>query len=569
MIKSLKGSVFMTKLKKIGDKIRSFILAHPELCTISGLLVILYFIFFHNIGNYALMDVDETRYVTMAKDMFASKDFLTLYLNKEFFFEKPPLYFWSECLSFAVFGKINEFTARFPVALYGASCCLLMYFMGHKIVSREFGVISSLMLATSLEFLILGKFAILDIVVSTCIALSICFGMIVYFCRESHKKYYWWLFYIFSALAVLAKGLPGFIVPFGAMLFISLISKRFKEIFKPIYIIPGFILFFAIVLPWHIAMFKMHNPLFWDEYIIKHHVARFLGSKEIDRAQPFYFYFVTLLWGFFPWILSCLAVWIKKLVQFLKLHTLEFDHSKLTETQKYLLYCSIIVGFILLFFSTSETKLVTYILPAFPFLAVLGAFVWQDYIKNSENEKLINITIYLLGTVLLLATVVGIFTDLYLPEQLNADIASAKIFSLSWTFFFGLLPIIFCKKKNYLAVFVTYIAAMAFISAFGTKKFFEIDYKFGQNDLIKFAEIAKEKKTALTTFQFGNKFSLLFYGEIPVIYEPLVSAKEFKKALKRKNNFVIIEKKKLKNYKFKKFVIIDEGRKYLLIDEGK
>jgi hypothetical protein len=110
---------------------------------------------------------------------------------------------------------------------------------------------------------------------------------------------------------------------------------------------------------------------------------------------------------------------------------------------------------------------------------------------------------------------------------------------------------------------------MAIISAFATKSFFEIDYKFGQNDLIKFAEIAKEKKTALTTFQFGNKFSLLFYGEIPVIYEPLVSAKEFKKTLKRENNFVIVEKKKLKNYKFKKFVIIDEGRKYVLIDEGK
>ena len=41
----------------------------------------------------------------MAKEMFKSKDFLTLYLNNDYFFEKPPLYFWCECLSFKLFGK--------------------------------------------------------------------------------------------------------------------------------------------------------------------------------------------------------------------------------------------------------------------------------------------------------------------------------------------------------------------------------------------------------------------------------------------------------------------------------
>ena len=99
-------------------RIKNFILKHPEFFTILGLGVLFYFIFFAGIGTYALMDVDESRYVSMSKDMFLSRDFLTLYLNNEFFFEKPPLYFWGECISFALFGKINEFTARFPVALY-------------------------------------------------------------------------------------------------------------------------------------------------------------------------------------------------------------------------------------------------------------------------------------------------------------------------------------------------------------------------------------------------------------------------------------------------------------------
>ena len=98
-------------------RVRNFILSHIDLFTVLGLGVFFYFIYFHNLWAYALMDVDESRYVSMAKDMFHTKDYLTLYLNNEYFFEKPPLFFWGECLSFALFGKINEFTARNSVRL--------------------------------------------------------------------------------------------------------------------------------------------------------------------------------------------------------------------------------------------------------------------------------------------------------------------------------------------------------------------------------------------------------------------------------------------------------------------
>ena len=47
-------------------KIKNFVLKHPELFTILGLSILFYFIFFHNIWAYALMDVDESRYVSMS-----------------------------------------------------------------------------------------------------------------------------------------------------------------------------------------------------------------------------------------------------------------------------------------------------------------------------------------------------------------------------------------------------------------------------------------------------------------------------------------------------------------------
>ena len=554
-------------------KIKEFIITHPNFFTFIGLGIIFYLIFFHNIGNYALMDVDESRYVLMAKDMFNTKDFFTLYLNNEYFFEKPPLYFWGECLSFAIFGKINEFTARFPVALYGTLCCYLIYFIGKKVVSRLYGVIASLILATSLEFLILAKFAILDIVVSTCIGFSLCFGLIVYFCRENHKKYYWWLFYAFSALAVMAKGIPGFVVPFGSMFFVAIVAKKFKELFKPIYFIPGTLIFLLIVLPWHIAMFKTYNPLFWDEYIVKHHLARFAGGEIIHRDEPFYFYIVTLLWGFFPWVISCLAVGIKNLIQIIKNKTFTFKYEELNKPQQFMLYNTIIILFTFLFFSSSGTKLITYILPMYGALACIGAYVWKDYIESKNNVSLINKTNYFLGGLFLFTSLAGILTPLYLPQQLYQDISTVKTFCVVSTFAVGLAIILFTRKKIYAGVFASLVIFMSIFSAHATEKFFEIDYKFGQDDLIKYAKIADEHNKSLTTFDFGQKYSLIFYGNEPVTFypDPILEnmPADFQNKLKVEDNYLIIRKKDLKNIGNIKYKVLADGRKYLLVDEVK
>lgn len=544
------------------SRVKKFVLKHPELFTLLGLSILFYFLFFHNLWAYALMDVDETRYVTMSKDMFHSKDFLTLYLNKEYFFEKPPLYFWGECLSFAFWGRVTEFTARFPVALDGMLCCFTVYFLGKRIISRGYGVVSSLIFATSLEFLILAKFAILDIVVATCIGFSLCFGIFTNFCQEKHKKYCWWLFYIFSGLAVMAKGIPGFVIPFGSMFFISLYSKNFKEIFKPLYFIPGIILFLLITLPWHIIMLKMHDPLFFEEYIVKHHIERFIGGNELGREQPFYFYILTLLWGFFPWIFSVLAVFIRKIVK------KDFVFKNVTNIQKFLVYNGIITLFVLVFFSASDTKLVTYILPIYGSLACLGGYIWTRYIEKGEYSKIINITVYILGGIFILASIIALFTPLYLPAQLNSDIASAKPLCISLLFIAGLASIIFAKKEKYIGVFFTYVLFMLILSAFGTEKFFEIDYKFGQDDLMRFAEYAKVHNKTLTAYKFDRKYSLIFYSGQPVEYGLFYNIEDLKNELKEQNNLVIVQYKHMnKDFKNLNYKVIDKGRKYMLIEK--
>ena len=553
------------------EKFFDFIKKHGDLFTFLGLLIVCYFIFFFNIGNYPLMDVDETRYVSMARDMFHCKDFLTLYLNGEFFFEKPPLYFWGECLSFAIFGKVTEFTARFPVALYGTLSTLLLYFTGKKIVSRRFGVISALILATTLEFVILAKFAILDIVVTTCVGFSVMFGFLTQFVQDKNKKYMWWLFYIFSGLAVMAKGIPGFVVPFAVMFFVTIANKTFKQVFKPQYILPGFLLFFLIVLPWHLIMFKIHDPLFFHEYIIKHHIERFLNSNEINREQPFYFYILTVLWGLVPWIFSAIAVGITKLKSIKK-----FNVTELSNPQKYLLFNAIAFVVTMLFFSSSSTKLITYILPVYFFTACILGFVWEDYMFNKKYEKPIKITVYILGGICILAGILTCFAKFVLPAQTYSDLLTIKWFCIILVLAFGISSILCAVKKHPKGVFACYVLFILITSAFGTKLFYNMDYKFGQNDLMRFAKYAHENGKKVAVINDERKYSVVYYYGIPtdmdgrnVLFITLNDKEEMKQLghiLDDKNIVAIIRKKQYQEIdKTLDFDVILEGRKHLLV----
>ncbi len=572
------------------NKIVNYIKQHPEISTITGLLILFYFIFFHNIGNYPLMDVDETRYVGISREMFRSRDFLSLFLNGDFFFEKPPLYFWGECMSFAFWGgKINEFTARFPVALYGMLTSFLLYFTGKKIVSRTFGIISALLLATSMEFVILSKFAILDIVLAACTTFSVFFGFITHFCKEENKKYFWWLFYIFSGLAVMAKGIPGFVIPFGVMFFVSIVSGKFKEIFKPEYFVAGFLMFFLVTLPWHIIMLKTHDPRFFDEYIIKHHLQRFLNSEDLGRKQPFIFMFLTYLWGILPWTFSAAAAvcgWFREKFSAVKFKKNEvdsfiekiaklnpfknFNYNELSNSRKFLLFNWIAFVFIMLFFSLSSTKLITYILPVYPYSAVILGFVWKDYIEKGTYEQEINFSFKLFGGAFILAGFLTMFSKFVLPAQIYSDFLTVKWFCIILVLVTGSASFLFLHKKNKTGLFLTYVIFMAILSGWGYKKFFDMDYKFGQNDLMRMAKFAKSEGYDLMTVGFGKRYSVYYYYDGQVEFFTEDDYDMMDEILENDNLRIIVRNNDLPAIeKSADITIVDAGRKYSLIKAGK
>ena len=66
-----------------------------------------------------LVDPDEPVYGETAKEMLLTGDWLSPRIYGEYWYDKPPLFYWLDAFSFSIFG-VSTFAARFPSAIIGA-----------------------------------------------------------------------------------------------------------------------------------------------------------------------------------------------------------------------------------------------------------------------------------------------------------------------------------------------------------------------------------------------------------------------------------------------------------------
>lgn len=371
------------------EKIKSFVKNRPEVACLILLAIFCYLFLFLGLNSYPLVDVDETRYAVMSRSLIGSGDWSILLLNGIPFTEKPPLYFWLTALSIKYLG-FNEFAVRFPTAMLATLITFFTYFVGKNIVSHKFGMYSALILMSNVFFLMLSHVAILDMTFTVFLTASIYCGMLTSFCKEEHKKYFWLAFYTAMGLAFLAKGLLAFVIPVAIIGLYRLITKSVKEIFKPVNFIPGFIVFFMIILPWHIHMYHVYGYQFIYDYFILHHFERLVNAQELGKTRPFLYFVPVFLVGFLPWSIGFMIFIIKKIRNiWKKISSHKLGNLLETKEQKIVLFASIYFVIIFLLFSVASGKLPTYILPAFPPAAMLTALFLTRKSHDFFNATLI------------------------------------------------------------------------------------------------------------------------------------------------------------------------------------
>jgi 4-amino-4-deoxy-L-arabinose transferase-like glycosyltransferase len=301
-----------------------------------------------------LMEPDEGRYSAIPSAMNETGDYVTPRLLGAVYFEKPPLSYWATALAFKVFGE-NEFSSRIFSGLCAWGLILLVYRMGVYFHDRRSGLYGAAVLSTFLYHAAIGRINILDMPLAFFVCLAIWAGF-RYLDGTQRPRNRLYQLYLFSALAFLAKGLIGIVFPFGVLVVWLLVSRRWRELFSlasPV----GMLVFGAVALPWLILVQKA-NPDFFRFFFIQEHFLRY-ATRMHSRYQPVYFYLPIILAGTLPWS----AFLPEAMRGFWK------GRERVFGTVEKRLF-SAWVGVILVFFSISSSKLIPYIAPIFPPLAL-------------------------------------------------------------------------------------------------------------------------------------------------------------------------------------------------------
>ncbi len=564
------------------DNTKDFILKYGNAFCIISLVLFCYLFLFLNLGSYRLIDIDETRYVNIARAMFFNNDFITPYLNYEPFLEKPPLFYWLIVFLYKLTGSTDEFVSRIPTAASCTSMVFATYFFGKKALgSKVFGLVSALILLSNIWILLFSHIAILDMGFTALCTVSIYCAIITLFdIKEENKKYFWYLGYLLMALSVLQKGLIGIIIPALVVGLTFLTFNKGKELIKPVNIIPGLLIFLIFALPWHILAYIANGNGFFEDYIVKHHFARFLNSSlGIERKQPFLFYIPIICAGFLPWIFSFISSTIRGIKSLIK----DFKASKSfkqmlsadTSDRKLLVFASIYALSIFIFFSISSTKLPTYILPIFPALSLITGYYWWGYIADNKFQKGIkHSTIATIVFFILLgiggALVTNFLTGEYLMYAQNAD--GFRILMASWLIVMALITLLCLIAKNRPLLFIAHVILMLGVSIIVSGKVLNFVTTFGQTELENYAGKAQIiSGSKLVTLGFSRKYSLLneFTGKVHYItrannegYNALAGIKN---KAKKENASVYLIIKKSKSYPvefLKGFKKVQDGQKY-------
>jgi 4-amino-4-deoxy-L-arabinose transferase-like glycosyltransferase len=323
------------------------------------LLTILIGIFFaFMLGNRPLSAPDEGRYVEIPREMVVTGDYLTPRLNGVKYFEKPVLFYWLEAFSIKLLG-LDEFTLRLWPAIMALLGCLSVAVAGARLFGRLTGILAAAILATSLLYYVLSRTIILDLPVSILMTIALLSFLIgTHQPTGLKRRLYLWGFFACSALAVLTKGLIGVFIP-GMVIGAWILLLGEWRIVKTLYLPSGLVLFLLIAAPWHIMVGRA-NPEFFSFYFIHEHFARFMTNVH-GRYQPVWFFIPVLLLGLFPW-----SVFLVQAVN----HSIPSSWRERHEHRD-ALFLILWVGLVFTFFSVSSSKLVPYILPVFPPLALL------------------------------------------------------------------------------------------------------------------------------------------------------------------------------------------------------
>jgi len=338
----------------------------------AGLWLLLAVFAFHGVFGHSLWGGNDSREGGMIWDMYRHHTWVTPTINGEPFLEKPPLLHWTALVFCHIAGRVTEGLVRLPAALYGFGTLVLIYlFVAGASGPGEPAATASRQLAawaavftcgTAVEFHVYSRIVLTDMVLTFMVTLSL---FLFWSAWRRPGTGRWLVFLVAAAASFYAKGLIGPALIWSAVGAFLLWKRSFRLLaglvaaFVPVLLI--------LVLPWVAALYRFGGEgavrfAFWDNQ-----VGRFFRFADpslpndpffISQA-PVVYYVIHLPAYLAPWTLllvPALVAWWRR--------------SSAFRARLHVFVTITVVGMFVLL-HVSNSKVVNYALPVYPFLFIM------------------------------------------------------------------------------------------------------------------------------------------------------------------------------------------------------
>jgi 4-amino-4-deoxy-L-arabinose transferase-like glycosyltransferase len=314
-----------------------------------------------------LFNPDEGRYAEIPREMLSGGDWVVPHLNGLAYIEKPPLQYWATALTYRLLGT-SAFAARLYSAITALATILLLWLAARRLWSAETAWRAAAVLSAMFIFVVLGQMLTLDMSLTFYMTLSLAAFLLAQ--QATQPRQWMILAWAATALGVLTKGLVAAAIPVAVLILYSAYARDFAP-WRRLHAAWGLPLFLCITVPWH-WLAQRRLPDFLQFFFVHEHLARYL-TPIADRQEPWWFFGAVFLAGSMPWTLSALRVlaggWRRSAAG---------AAGKFQPT----VFLWIWVMFIGVFFSLSDSKLMPYILPVMPAVALLIAVLPAQTLKR-------------------------------------------------------------------------------------------------------------------------------------------------------------------------------------------
>ncbi|HEU4563100.1 MAG TPA: glycosyltransferase family 39 protein, partial [Gemmatimonadaceae bacterium] len=332
--------------------------AAPVWRLLALLLVIAPLCALYGIARRDVVDVNEAQRLQPAIEMLERGDYIVPTLDGERYLSKPPLIYWVAAGAFRIAGAPSALAGRVPVAIACLLIAAALGAIGWRTAGARVGLWSAIILLSSFYFRARARETELDPLLTGAV-LGAVYGQWLAVVRARWLRPAL-LAGICAGLALLLKGPVLFLFLLASTLAIAVVERpALRRVLAPLGLILG--VGAAIFLPWGVALLaRVGAGELWAT-LQNESLTRLTTATRINSGPP-WFYVESVAASFLPWS------W---LIPFWASPTLRRDLR--ASASSWLRVTGLFAAAALVLFSLVAGKETEYLMPIYPFLALLAA----------------------------------------------------------------------------------------------------------------------------------------------------------------------------------------------------